>query len=176
MANVNLRAEGPTEFDQIWGVRANYFACFIADHDASLARVDPLLIELCRLRMAQILGCDFAFSCRYAPAVAAGLDEAKIANISSYPNSPLFTPRERACIEFAEQFSMQSSSISDSDVERLLEHIDPETLIYFVKALSVTDQLLRGTVAFGITPGTTAPASLAQFVSAPSADAPLAVG
>ena len=164
MAKVKIRGEGLTEFDQIWGVRQEYFACFMADHDASIARVDPTLIELCRLRMARILECDFAFSCRYAPAMAAGLDEAKIALIHRYPDSPLFTPRERACIEFAEQFAMQSSSITDEDVARLLTHIDPEAFIYFVKALSVTDQLLRGTAAFGIAPSAQVPSALKQFV------------
>jgi AhpD family alkylhydroperoxidase len=138
----------------------------MADHDASIARVDPVLIELCRLRMAQILGCDFAFAYHYAPALKAGLDEAKVAAISRYHDSPLFAPRERACIEFAEQFAMQSSSISDDDVARLLEHIDPETLIYFVKALSVTDQLLRGTVAFDIQPSAMVPTALKNFVPA----------
>lgn len=166
MARVQLRGAGQTEFDQVWGVRPEYFACFMAEHDASIARVDPVVIELCRLRMATILGCDFAMSCRYGPAMAAGLDEAKIALIHRYPDSPLFTPRERACIEFAEQFAMQSSSISDDDVARLLEHIDAESLIYFVKALSVTDQLLRGTAAFGIAASDAVPSALTNFISA----------
>lgn len=166
MANVGIRGAGQTEFDQIWGVRPEYFACFMADHDASIARVDPVLVELCRLRMATILGCDFAMSYRYEPAMAAGLDEAKIALIHRYPDSPLFTPRERACIEFAEQFAMQSSSISDDDVVRLLAQIDPESFIYFVKALSVTDQLLRGTAAFGIAASEVVPSALPNFISA----------
>ncbi|MEP6867544.1 MAG: carboxymuconolactone decarboxylase family protein [Novosphingobium sp.] len=138
----------------------------MADHDASIARVDPVLIELCRLRMGTILGCEFAMSYRYGPAMAAGLDEAKIALIHRYPDNPLFTPRERAGIEFAEQFAMQSSSISDDDVARLLEHIDAESFIYFVKALSVTDQLLRGTAAFGIAASAEVPEALGKFVPA----------
>lgn len=166
MANVKIRGAGLTEFDQIWGVRQEYFSCFIADHDSSIARVDPVLIELCRLRMARILGCEFALSYRYEPAIAAGLDEAKIALIHRYPDSPLFSPRERACIGFAEQFAMQSSSITDDDVACVLTHIDPESFIYFVKALSVTDQLLRGTTAFGIAASADVPTALGKFVPA----------
>ena len=80
------------------------------DYNRSIERVDPVLIELCRLRMATLLGSKLDLSLRYKPATEAGLTEEKVRELSSYYKSPLFTERERRCIDFAEQFALQSSA------------------------------------------------------------------
>jgi alkylhydroperoxidase family enzyme len=139
------------------------YEIFMGDYAASVARVEPALIELCRLRMAQILGSEFDRSLRYAPALAAGLTEQKILALPTYTRSPLFDERERLAIGFAELFAIQSSSIGDAEVAPVLEALGAEAFIYFVKALSVIDQLQRSAVAFGVQPGGTVPAAMADF-------------
>ena len=163
MAQVKHLAAGPTELDQAWGVRPGFYSVFMADFQASVARANPVLIELCRLRMAQLVDSDFDRSLRYAPAAAAGLAEAKIAALGDYGTSPLFTETERVCLAFAELFVIQSSSISDEDVDRVQKALGSEQFIYFVKALSVIDQLQRSVVAFDVRPGPVVPATLSDF-------------
>ena len=163
MAQVKHLAAGPTELDQAWGVRPAFYSVFMADYQASVARVDPVLIELCRLRMAQLVDSDFDRSLRYAPAAIAGLTEAKIASIADYGTSALFNETERQCLAFAELFVIQSSSIGDDDVERVQKVLGSEQFIYFVKALSVIDQLQRSVVAFDVRPGPVVPATLSDF-------------
>jgi len=163
LAHVTHLAAGATELDQTWGVRPGFYAVFMADFNASIARVDPVLIELCRLRMAQLMSSELDLSLRYQPAVTAGLSEAKIAALPQYSSSPLFSAAERVCIEFAELFVIQSSNIGDDDVARVQAAIGSEQLIYFVKALSVVDQFQRGTVALGVRPGPRVPPTLPDF-------------
>lgn len=163
MAHVKHLAPGATELDQTWGVRPGFYAVFMADYNASIARVDPLLVELCRLRMATLMGSDFDLGLRYQPATEAGLTEAKIADIPHCATSALFTERERLCMEFAELFVIQSSSIGDDDVARVQAALGAEQFIYFVKALSVIDQFQRSVVAFGVQSSGQVPATLANF-------------
>ena len=161
---------GPTDLDRSWGTRPRMYEIFMGDFNASLARVEPALIELCRLRMADILGSGFDRSLRYGPAREAGLTETKIRALPQYPSSPLFSECERLAIGFAEIFAIQSSSIGDEDVARVQQALGAETFIYFVKALSVIDQLQRSVVAFGVQPGATVPPTLPAFQLAPAAE------
>jgi alkylhydroperoxidase family enzyme len=163
LAQVKHLAAGPTELDQAWGVRPGFYSVFMTDYQASVARVNPVLIELCRLRMAQLVDSDFDRSLRYAPAATAGLTEAKIAALGDYGTSPLFTELERTCLAFAELFVIQSSSISDEDVARVQEVLGSEQFIYFVKGLSVIDQLQRSVVAFDVRPGKLVPPTMSEF-------------
>ena len=163
MANIRNLPPGATELDQVWGTRPGFYAVFMDDYQRSVARVDAPLVELCRLRMATILGSALDLGLRFQPAVDAGLSEAKIAELANYTNSPLFTECERLCIGFAELFVIQSSSIGDADVAEVQTALGPEQFIYFVKALSVIDQLQRSCVAFDVRPGAAVPATLACF-------------
>lgn len=166
MTYVQNQATGPTQLDRVYGLREKYYRLFMEDYNRSLERVDPVIIELCRLAMAKLLDSKLDLSLRYRPATAAGLTEEKVRELSSYYKSPLFSERERRCIEFAEQFALQSSQLGDAEVARVQEVLAAEEFIYFVKALSVMDQLQRGCSAFRIEPGDAVPSPLSNFRAA----------
>ena len=163
MTRITTLGDEPTELEQVWGLRADYFHIFIDDYLRSLRRLDPVLVELCRMRIAQLVESDFDQALRYQPAIEAGLTEAKLTEVTDYPTSPLYTPRERAVLEFAEQFVIQSSSISDEDCARLQEHLSAEEFIYLTKSLSVMDQFARANSAFRIAPSAVAPSIMTDF-------------
>ena len=77
--------------------------------------VDPVVLELCRLRVAQLLGARYPQSVRTPQALAAGLHEARIAALADWWNSDDFNPTERACLRFAEQFVLDAKGITDAD-------------------------------------------------------------
>lgn len=164
MSRIENLAPGTTGLDQSWGHRPRFYEAFMEDHAASIARVDPILLELARLRMASVMECDFMLALRYQPAIDAGLVEEKIRQLTHYADSPLFSDIERACIEFAELFAIQSSAIGDAEVSRLQGIMGTEPMIYFIKALSVMDQLQRSCVAFDLAPPTVAPTTMPGFV------------
>jgi AhpD family alkylhydroperoxidase len=65
---------------------------------------DPVLLELVRVRVAQLIGNPAAARARCAAAAAVTGIEAKIAALPDYPGSPLFSAAERDVVTFAEQF------------------------------------------------------------------------
>jgi alkylhydroperoxidase family enzyme len=163
MTRVKNLAEGSTELDRVWGLREDYYRLFMADYRKALGNLDAVLVELCRVRVAQMVESSFDLSVRYTPAVEAGLPEEKVAALADYPTSSLFTDRERTALEFTEQWVIQSSSITDEDVERLLTALSPEEFIYFCKALSVMDQFARANAIFAIEPTEAVPQTMPDF-------------
>jgi AhpD family alkylhydroperoxidase len=69
---------------------------------------DPVLLELVRIRVAQLIGNPAAVRvrCAYAAAAAGPELEAKVAALPDYPGSPLFSAPERNVVAFTEQFVM----------------------------------------------------------------------
>jgi alkylhydroperoxidase family enzyme len=63
---------------------------------------DPVLLELVRVRVAQLIGNPDAARVR-CPLAGAGV-EAKLSALPGYPGSPLFSVAERDVVAFAEQF------------------------------------------------------------------------
>ncbi len=167
---INL-APGPTELDQVWGLRDGYYKLFMEDYNKSISRGDPVLVELCRLRIAQLVESRFDLALRYSPAVRAGLSDDKIAALPRYPTSEVFTERERICLEFTEQFVISSSAISDEDVARVMTVLTPEEFIHLCKALSVMDQFARASSAFRLAPPPVVPPTMPDFLLPAQADA-----
>ena len=120
----------------------------IASHYAALDLaawevVDPVVLELCRLRIAVLLGCEFEKHRRSQAAVSAGLDEAKIAELASWPTSARFGPRDRACLAFCEQFVIDVAGMSDGLAIAVAEQLGPQAFRDFVAALLVVEQRQR---------------------------------
>jgi alkylhydroperoxidase family enzyme len=164
MSRVGNVVDGPTELDQVWNLRRRYFELFMSDYNASIGRLDPVLVELCRVRIAQLVESEFDQSLRYRPAAEVGLTEEKISALPDYVSSPVFSPRERAVLEFTEQWVIQSSTITDEDCERLQQHISVEEFIYLAKVLSVLDQFARANSALRIAPARSVSPNLPDFI------------
>lgn len=106
-------------------------------HAASWKSVDPALLQLCRLRLAAMLGDDAEFT--RVPAGAPVLAAAKVATLAGWPSSPHFTDAERACLAFTEQFVGDVAGLTDADCAPVLAHLGPEGLYAFVTALLALD-------------------------------------
>ena len=110
---------------------------------AAWASVDPVLLELCRLRMAMLFSCPAELAWRTPAAVAAGLEEERIEALAQWPTSQRFGPRERACLAFAEQFVIDVAGLDDAVAGAVIEHLGEEGLADFASALLVVEQRLR---------------------------------
>lgn len=110
---------------------------------------DPLLLELCRLRLGQMLGLDPATRPLAPAAVAAGLDPARIAELPRWPTSPLFGARERAALAFAEQWFLDPSGMTDDDCATLRAAIGEPGCAAFTMGLALAEAMLRLELALG---------------------------
>ena len=101
--------------------------------------VDPVLLELCRLRIAQLHGAAHPLSLRTPEARAAGLDEAKIARLDEWWRQPGFSDLERACLRFAEQFVLDAQAMSDEEARPVVAALGDAGTVAFIEALAIFD-------------------------------------
>jgi alkylhydroperoxidase family enzyme len=152
-------ASGDTAFERALGLRPELLEDFKRFHALfwTEGRLDPVILELCRLRIATLLGCVSETRVRYEPARRAGLGEDKIAALPRWPSAPGFTPAERACLAFAEAFVVDVRSIDDELAAAVSEHLTPPEMVAFTEALAVFDGFARFRLVLGLdeaAPGT----------------------
>jgi alkylhydroperoxidase family enzyme len=134
----------------------NVFFPDVTEAIVSLHRViwekcDPVLLELGRLRIATLLKFEPGLALRSDLARAAGLSEGKIEALNLWPSSPLFTPRERACLALTEQILMSASDVTDELVNEVLEYLSPAECYTFVEGISAMETLQRGSLVLKLT-------------------------
>ena len=105
---------------------------------------DAEILELCRLRIAAMLGDDVGLVRSAAERGAPSAE--KVAALGSWWNSDLFSERERARIAFTEQFVTSVASMTDDDVDALLAHDSEEETYRFVCAVYAMDAATRACI------------------------------
>lgn len=140
----------PQRWDDVAALAPAGFAAALEVHRTMWDRADPVLLELARLRIAQLLGAPA--STRSSLALERGLDEGKIDALPQWPTSPSYDERERACLTVTEQFMVDVNGVSDADVDRLLEHMSAAECNAFVSALWAFEQMQRLCLVLGVEP------------------------
>jgi alkylhydroperoxidase family enzyme len=116
-------------------------------------RQDAALLELCRLRLAQLLGLDPAGRTLHPAAVAAGLVADDVAELPRWHASPRFDARRRAALAFAEQWLLDPSGMTDDDCARLRAELGDAGCAAFTMGLALVEALLRVELVLGATSG-----------------------
>ena len=107
------------------------------------ATIDPCVLELCRLQVASLLGCTEEARIRTPAALDAGFDEAKAMALTEWFRSPLYSPAERACIAFTDQFVIDVANLDDATVLAVRDELGEDGLTNFVSALLIIEQRQR---------------------------------
>ena len=97
-------------------------------------------LELCRLRVAMLLGCDFELGLRTPKC---DIDETTVADLSRWPSSELFDSRDRVCLAFCEQFVVDVAGLDDATARAVSSELGEQGLADFVSALLVVEQRQR---------------------------------
>jgi alkylhydroperoxidase family enzyme len=146
-SNSGERAGVSTSTDDVLAAHLGHHPDVLANlrtaHDQAWQAVDPVLLELVRLRVAELLGNRPELAVRTPAAVEAGLDEATISDLSHWPTSSRFGPRERACLAFTEQWILDVASLSDDDARAVSDVLGADGLAAFASALLVIEQRQR---------------------------------
>jgi alkylhydroperoxidase family enzyme len=147
-------APGTTPLDRTFGLRPDAYARFRELYGGlwDPKVIDPRVLELCRLRIGTILGCDAERAIRFRDAADAGVTELDVAELPRWPTSESFTEGERACIAFAEQYVIDPHELSDAHFDALHEHVDEAALSTLTLAVAMFDALTRFRLALDIEP------------------------
>ncbi len=111
-----------------------------AAHRAAYQAVDGELLELCRVRVAELLGADFD--------PPSGVDAALTAALPDWRSSDLFSSAQRACLAFTDQFVADVASLDDATAAGVAQHLGDEGLVNFANALLVLEQRQRMCLAW----------------------------
>ena len=118
--------------------------------DAIWDEGDPVLLELCRLRMAKLLGAVAAQAERSPAALDAGFTEELVDRLPAWPRDPCFTDAHRAALAFTEQFVVDHHGTTDDHVAALENELGPEGVVVLTTALGVWDNQHRLDNALGV--------------------------
>jgi alkylhydroperoxidase family enzyme len=145
---------GRDDFERCFALRPDLFAAWreFAGIFWEKRLVDPVLLELCRLRVAQLHGAAHPLSTRMREASEAGLDEAKIARLADWWKQPGFSDLERACLRFAEQFVLDAQALSDEEARPVVAALGDAGTVAFVEALAIFDGFGRFCRMLGVQP------------------------
>ncbi len=138
-------------FESIVGQRPRYAAA-LADIETALWRqeaISPALLELCRLRIAQLLGCEVALMHRTPEAVGVGLDEDVVSFLSQWPTDARFSAQARACLGYAEQLLIDAQGVSDEDADRVIEAVGQGGFLVLTYACGLFETTQRARLTIG---------------------------
>lgn len=113
---------------------------FAAAHTAAWSATPARSLELCRVRIAMLLGCTKE-ACTRTP--GAGVDDALVAALPAWPHDDRFDATDRACLAFAEQWVIDVASLDDATAAAVREQLGDDGLQSFACALLVVEQRIR---------------------------------
>ncbi len=102
--------------------------------------LDPGLLEMLRVRIAQIHGCEAELAIRYS---GSGFSDKKLAALSHWRNSGLFDDTERALLAYAEQIPFAHHAITDDCAAEVRSHLGEARYVAYTIAVSLFDALCR---------------------------------
>ena len=92
--------------------------------------LEKSLVELVRLRASQINGCAYCVDLHSADARKAGESERRLATLSVWRETPFFTDRERAALEWTESLTLIADNhVPDAVWAAAQPHFSEEELV-----------------------------------------------
>jgi alkylhydroperoxidase family enzyme len=113
-------------------------------------RCDSSLKSFAHMAVAAKIGCSWCLDFGYFQAFNEHLDLAKARDVPRWRESPLFTPRERDVLEFAEAMTDTPPTVDDVLVATLLSELGEAAMVELTAFIALANMNARGNVALGI--------------------------
>ena len=111
--------------------------------------LEKSLTELVRLRASQINGCAFCVDMHTTDARKGGETERRLATVVVWRETPFFTDRERAALEWTEAVTLVSHGhVPDAVWEAVKPHFSEEELVDLTLLVSAINAWNRFSIAF----------------------------
>jgi len=115
----------------------------------SQKRLEHSLLKLVEIRASQINGCAYRLDMHTKDARAAGETEQRIYALSAWRETPFFTDRERAALEWTEAVTLVAETRVPDDVyEQVRQQFSEEELVELTFAVIVINSWNRLNVSF----------------------------
>ena len=116
------------------------------------------LLELIRVRASQINGCAFCIDMHTKDARAAGETEQRLYGLNAWRETPYYTDRERAALQWTEAVTLVSEThIPDSAYDAVRSHFSEKEVVDLTMAIATINTWNRLAIAMRVVPGTYKP-------------------
>ena len=125
------------------------------------AGFDSKLLDLVRMRASQINGCAYCLDMHSKDARANGETEQRLYGLEAWRETPYYSARERAALEWTEALTLVSETrVPDEVFERVREQFSEDELAHLSLAVVAINGWNRLNVAARTVPGDYVPASV----------------
>ena len=132
--------------------------------------IDRKLLHLIKARVSQINGCAYCIDMHTKDARAEGETEQRLYGLSAWQETPFYTPRERAALEWAETLTLiPSHHVPDELYNRTREHFTEAELVGLTLAVIAINGWNRIAIPFRNEVGSYQPATAEVAAAAPAA-------
>jgi AhpD family alkylhydroperoxidase len=142
--------------------RMNYYAAFpegmqalvALGHVVNTSGLEPSLLELIELRASQLNGCAFCIDMHTKDAIFAGETPQRLFALDAWRETPFFTPRERAALQWTESMTnIQQGHVPDAVYNEARAHFAEDELTKLSLAIVLINGWNRLAIAFRPTVG-----------------------
>ena len=114
---------------------AAYQAMFSLEKYLSTSKLDPILLELIKMRASQINGCAFCLNMHSADARKIGETEQRLYVLPAWRETNLFTEKEQAVLALTEEVTLISNHVSDDTYSKAAGLFDEHELSQIIMAI-----------------------------------------
>jgi AhpD family alkylhydroperoxidase len=111
--------------------------------------LDPVLIDLVRLRASQINGCVYCMDMHTREAREAGETDERLDALAGWRTSPLFDEREKAALNWAESLTLVAeTNAPDADFARVSAQLSPKEVSDLTFVIAIINAWTRIAIGF----------------------------
>jgi AhpD family alkylhydroperoxidase len=153
-ARVNLMRVNPGVFQAMFGL----------ERQVRQAGFDEKLLDLVRMRASQINGCAYCLDMHSKDTRANGETEQRLYGLDAWRETPYYSARERAALEWTEALTLVSETHVPDDVyERVREQFSEDELVHLSLAVVAINGWNRLNIAARTVPGDYVPGSVGKL-------------
>jgi AhpD family alkylhydroperoxidase len=125
--------------------------------------LEPALLELVKMRASQINGCAYCLDMHSKDARAAGETEQRLYALNAWRETPFYTDRERAALEWTEALTLITQGhVPDEVYESARKHFSEKELVDLTAAVVAINAWNRIAISLRAAPGTYQPSAHRQ--------------
>jgi len=122
------------------------------------SRLERSLCELVKTRASQINGCAYCLDMHTKDARVAGETEQRLYALNAWRETPFYTDRERAALEWTEALTLISENdVADNLYDSVRKHFDEKEMVELTMAIVAINGWNRLAIGFRTVPGTYKP-------------------
>jgi AhpD family alkylhydroperoxidase len=118
------------------------------------AGLDPLLVDLVKMRASQINGCAYCLDMHSKDAMARGETAQRLFGLDAWRETPYYTERERAALEWTEALTLVSEThVPDEAFAAVKGQFSDEEIVNLTLAVVAINGWNRFAIGFRAVPG-----------------------